>query len=83
MPTKGYLCAIYVFIMSPFTQSGDVTMADQLDPHFPLAALSLFDKGQQTLPSQRDKGQCVTEQLLPFSMSVSRLDERKWAIRRS
>lgn len=52
IPTEGYLCAIYVFIMSPFTQSGDVTMADKLDPHFPLAALSLFDKGQQTLPSQ-------------------------------
>lgn len=31
-----------------------VTMAERLPPYFSLAVLSLFDKGQQTLPRQQD-----------------------------
>lgn len=52
-----YKKGIFVFIKSLSAQSGDATMAKQLTLHFSLAVLSLFDKGQQTLPSQQD---CVS-----------------------
>lgn len=45
-----------------------VKTVEQLTSHSSLTALSLFDKGQQTLSSQRD---CVSKQLLLFGMSVS------------